>query len=101
MKQTWRRLWQMNVSSKVKNFAWKVCRNILATKENLWWRNIPKDNTCEVCREQVESIGYLFWFCDHAKEVWASCKLSFLFEFFPLWGYMDVIGTYKGERSQG
>lgn len=32
-KQTWRRLWQMNVLNKVKHFAWKACRNILATKE--------------------------------------------------------------------
>ena len=69
MKQAWRRLWQMNVPNKVKHFAWKACRNILATKENLWWRNITKDNTCEVCKKQVESIGQLFWLCDHAKEV--------------------------------
>ena len=59
----------MNVPNKVKHFAWKKCKNILAMKENLWRRNITKDNTCEVCKKQVESIGQLFWFCDHAKEV--------------------------------
>ena len=101
MKQTWRRLWQMNVPNKVKHFAWKACRNILATKENLWQRNITKDNTCEVCREQVESICHLFWFYDHAKEVWSSCKLSFPFEIHPSWDYMDVIWhLQKWEESR-
>uniref|UniRef100_A0A7N2M3H3 GATA-type domain-containing protein n=1 Tax=Quercus lobata TaxID=97700 RepID=A0A7N2M3H3_QUELO len=91
MKQTWKRLWQLNVPNKVRHFAWKACRNILATKENLWWRNIAKDSTCNVCGEQVETINHLFWFYDHAKEVWSSCKLSFPFEIQPSWDYMDVI----------
>ncbi|XP_075643888.1 uncharacterized protein LOC142615057 [Castanea sativa] len=69
MKQTWRRLWQMKVPNKVKHFAWKACRNILEMKENLWRRNITKDNSCEVCKKQVESTSHLFWFCDHAKEL--------------------------------
>ena len=60
-----------------------------------------KDNTCEVCREQVESICHLFWFYDHAKEVWSSCKLSFPFEIHPLWDYMDVIWhLQKWEESR-
>ena len=101
MKQTWRRLWQMNVPNKVKHFAWKACRNILATKENLWRRNITKESICEACGEQVESISHLFWFCERAKEVWSSCKLSFPFEILPSWNYMDVIWQLqKWEESR-
>ncbi|XP_065626835.1 uncharacterized protein LOC136066441 [Quercus suber] len=81
----------MNVPNKVKHFAWKACRNILATKENLRRRNITKDSICEVCGKQEESTSHLFWFCDHAKEVWSSCKLSFPFEIQPSWDYMDVM----------
>ncbi|KAK9995832.1 hypothetical protein SO802_020518 [Lithocarpus litseifolius] len=91
MKQTWKRLWQMNVPNKVIHFAWKVGRNILATKENLRRRNITKDSTCDICGKQVETISHLFWFCDHAKEVWSSFKLSSPFEIQPSWDYMDVI----------
>ena len=91
----------MNVLNKVKHFAWKACRNILAMKENLRRRNITKDSTYEVCGEQVESISYLFWFYDHAKEVWSSCKLSFPFEIHPSWDYMDVIWLLqKWEESR-
>ena len=52
MKQTWKKLWQMNVPNKVRHFVLKACRNILATKENLQQRNITKDSTCEVCGAQ-------------------------------------------------
>ena len=91
----------MNVPNKVKHFVWKACRNILAMKENLWRRNITKDSTREVYREQVESICHLFWLCDHAKEVWDSCKLSFPFEIQSLWEYMDVIcHLQKWEESR-
>ncbi|KAK7850299.1 hypothetical protein CFP56_001159 [Quercus suber] len=91
----------MNVPKKVKHFVWKVCKNILATKENLWRRNITKDNTCEVCKKQVESIGHLFWFYDHVKEVWYSCKLSLSFEIHPSRDYMNVIWhLQKWEESR-
>ena len=91
----------MNVPNKVKHFAWKACRNILATKENLWRRNITKESICEACGEQVESISHLFWFCERAKEVWSSCKLSFPFEILPSWNYMDVIWQLqKWEESR-
>lgn len=101
MKQTWRRLWQMNVLNKVKHSAWKAYRNILATKENLRWRNITKDSTCEACGEHVESTCHLFWFCAHAKEVWSSCKLSFPFEIHPSWDYIDLIWhLQKWEESR-
>lgn len=91
----------MNVPNKVRHFAWKACRNILATKENLRRINITKDSTCEVCGEQVETISHLFWFCEHAKEVWSSCKLSFPFDFQPSWDSMDVIWLLqKWEESR-
>ena len=91
----------MNVPNKVKHFAWKACRNILATKENLWRRNITKESICEACGEQVESISHLFWFCERAKEVWSSCKLSFPFEILPSWNYIDVIWQLqKWEESR-
>ena len=61
MKQTWKRLWQMNVPNKVRHFAWKAYRKILSMKENLRRRNITKDSTCDVCGKQVVTISHLFW----------------------------------------
>ena len=81
----------MNVPNKVKHFAWKACRNILAIKENLRRRNITNYSYCDACRGHVESICHLLWFCGHVKDVWSSCKLSFPFEIQPTWDFMDVI----------
>ena len=61
MKQTWKRLWQMNVPNKVRHFAWKAYKKILSMKENLRRRNITKDSTCDVCGKQVVTISHLFW----------------------------------------
>ena len=35
LKQVWKDLWNMRVLNKIKYFAWRACRDILATKENL------------------------------------------------------------------
>ena len=35
MKQVWKRVWGLETPNKIWNFTWKVCHNILATKENL------------------------------------------------------------------
>ena len=69
LREIWRHVWGMNTPNKLKHFAWKACKNILATKENLKRRNITKDSVCEACGEQLESACHIFWFCDKAKEV--------------------------------
>lgn len=35
MKQIWRFIWGLKTLNKLRSFAWKPCRGILATKENL------------------------------------------------------------------
>ena len=34
-KSFWKTLWRLNIPNKVKSFAWKASKNILATKANL------------------------------------------------------------------
>ena len=43
----------MNVPNKVKHFTWKACRNILATKENLWRRKVTQEGLCEECGDTI------------------------------------------------
>ena len=56
----WRGIWSMNVPNKVKHFTWKVCRNILAIKENLWRRKVTQEGLCEECSDTIESMTHLF-----------------------------------------
>ena len=91
LKQTWRRLWDLNVPNKFKHFAWKACKNILATKENLKKRKITTDYICDSCGKEYESTCHLFWLCDKAREIWSTSKLVFPFEISPKWTFMDVM----------
>ncbi|KAF3973217.1 hypothetical protein CMV_003348 [Castanea mollissima] len=91
IRKAWRGLWGMNVPNKVRHFAWKACGNILATKENLWRRKITVNGLCEYCGTHTETVGHLFWFCKHAKEIWSSSKLFMPFEVMPSWDFMDVM----------
>lgn len=69
LRKVWRCLWGMNMSNKIKQFVWKACTNILATKENLRRRNITDNGVCEYCGTHTETVSNLFWFYDHAKEI--------------------------------
>ena len=62
-RKIWRGIWSMKVPNKVKHFTWKACRNILATKENLWRRKVTQEGICKECGDTIESTTHLFWFC--------------------------------------
>lgn len=68
-KRVWRCIWQLKLPHKLRHFAWKVGRNILATKDNLKRRKIIKDDTCVLCGQLEETTCHLLWFCKHTREV--------------------------------
>ncbi|KAL0013436.1 hypothetical protein SO802_000505 [Lithocarpus litseifolius] len=96
----WRYVWGMNTPDKLKHFAWKACKNILATKENLKSRNITNDNLCDACGKQSESACHIFCFCEKAKEVWVSSKLAIPFEIKPSWDFIDVVWHIQKRKDQ-
>ena len=97
----------MNTPKKLKHFAWKACKNILATKENLKRRDITNDSVCKACEKHSEFVCHIFWFCDRAKEVWESSKVALPFEIRPSWDFIDVVwhprivGTYNSHLLRG
>ncbi|XP_030950071.1 uncharacterized protein LOC115973978 [Quercus lobata] len=82
----------MKVPNKVKHFTWKACRNILATKENLWRRKVTQEGMCEECGDTIESASHLFWFCKQAQAVWSHSKLVLPFTISQSWEFIDVMG---------
>lgn len=81
----------MKTPNKIRNFTWKACKNILATKTNLKRCNITNDNLCISYKKQFETNGHMFLFCDKAKEVWSSSKLVFPFLVDRYWDFSDLI----------
>ncbi|KAF3971891.1 hypothetical protein CMV_004548 [Castanea mollissima] len=82
----------MNVPNRVKHFTWKACRNILATKENLWRRKVTQEGLCKECGNTTELATHLFWFCKQALVVWSHSKLVLPFTISQSWEFIEVMG---------
>ena len=90
-RKVWKTILHLNVPQKVKHFAWRASRYILATKANLAKRKITLSGICELCGKEEETVYHTFWFCDHARGVWMSSKLVLPFEISPSWKFLDVV----------
>jgi hypothetical protein len=51
----WKLLWQLKIPRSVQLFLWRVCNDILPTKEKLWKRRIVDNPLCPFCGIEVES----------------------------------------------
>lgn len=74
----WKKIWASRVPPTVKNFLWKACDNILATKENLFKKHVTNDPMCLVCKLEAETVSDILWVCPSTRDVWSvvSGKIS-------------------------
>lgn len=68
----WPKLWKLHTPNKIKVFGWRVCQDIMPTRENLVRRRIIKDGTYELCKQASESMLHVLWECEVAQDVWAK-----------------------------
>ena len=64
----WNFIWQLNCLSKIKQFMWRACKNILPTNYCLKLKKIPMEDTYGACGK-VQSLGHAFWDYEVAKAV--------------------------------
>jgi len=89
MHRFWQRLWKERIPSKVRNFGWRACQNILPTKMNLFHRKVIDNPTCEECGLSLETILHALCHCTKAKAVWSYCNLSNMVE--DQGDFMDIL----------
>lgn len=65
-KAVWKSVWKMKAPNKVKNFWWRVCKNSLAAKENLFRRRCAPSNSCPICDLEVD-VEHLLSLCPWTK----------------------------------
>ncbi|CAL5334718.1 unnamed protein product [Camellia sinensis] len=73
----WQFVWSLKVPPKICHFWWQVCKNALATKENLFRRKCSPLNMCPICMIEVESMEHLLFGYGWVRAVWFGCDLNY------------------------
>ncbi|KAF5475859.1 hypothetical protein F2P56_007621 [Juglans regia] len=72
-------------------FLWRACKEALPTLANLRRRKVVEISSCLICKQELETSGYVLWGCIAAKDVWGQGvkkvqKLSFQSDLiFDIW----------------
>ena len=66
----WKKIWSLEVPSKIKNFVWRACREVLPVKANLCRRRIIPEGRCEICRTGEEICSHAIFFCVDVQVMW-------------------------------
>ena len=68
----WKKVWGLEVPSKVKNFVWRACREALPTRKNLQRRKIVPDGLCDLCKAREEECSHALFFRSVVQVIWSS-----------------------------
>ncbi|KAI5351664.1 hypothetical protein L3X38_004555 [Prunus dulcis] len=66
----WRHIWNANVPTKLKIFAWRVAHDILPTKANLIKKGVDMQDMCMFCGDITESALHVLAMCPFAVATW-------------------------------
>ncbi|KAK9195743.1 hypothetical protein WN943_003868 [Citrus x changshan-huyou] len=74
----WRKLWNLQVPNKVKNFIWRAAHNVLPTATNLISKRVDVPSTCSVCNAYEETVLHSLVACSFAQSCWNSSSVGFV-----------------------
>lgn len=63
----WKEIWRAPIPNKIKNFMWRLAKNILPTRSNLHKKGILLDLQCPLYHDEHESSHHLFLKCNLLK----------------------------------
>jgi hypothetical protein len=69
----WKSIWSLTVPNSTRMFIWRMCNNILPTKENLLKVGVVNDSMCVICNREPETVMHDIWECPAAQDVWGGC----------------------------
>ena len=98
-KSLWSMVWSVKVPRVLQYFLWKVCNNVLSTKENLYKKGITLDSLCQLRRKAIEIVGHIIWSCESVKDVWSECCRSIQKCFSDKDGFPKILEKLVGKLS--
>nr|POE80751.1 putative ribonuclease h protein [Quercus suber] len=73
----WKKLWNLKALERLKMLLWRLCYDILLTKENLSERFIITESSCNLCKNAFESACHIFLFYPVTKALWFALCWGF------------------------
>ncbi|KAA3464145.1 reverse transcriptase [Gossypium australe] len=70
-RKLYRKLWLLNLPTKIKITVWKISWHFLPTRVNLQHRRLLADPRCPRCGERAETVDHLFRECPVTVEIWS------------------------------
>ncbi|KAA3466275.1 Ribonuclease H-like superfamily protein [Gossypium australe] len=74
-KNFYKKLWSLNLPSKIKITTWKISWNYLPTRVNMHHRRLSTILLCPRCGAGAEDINHLFRECPVSLEIWKQLDL--------------------------
>ncbi|KAA3484427.1 reverse transcriptase [Gossypium australe] len=76
LKKFYKKLWSLDLPSKIKITAWLSMCNYLPNFSNLHYRRIMGPVNCKRCQAEIETREHLFRNCHVAKETWERLEMG-------------------------
>jgi hypothetical protein len=98
-KNVWESIWKWKIPNAAKMFVWKVCKNILPTKDNPMRWKVTQEACCLICNGSVEMAKHILWECPSAQDVWGGSKIIFQKSLCVGENFMGVLEYLMGKCS--
>ena len=89
----WRKLWQLSVPAKVKNFLWRAMANVIPTANNLVQRRVEVHPLCPICNVSTEIISHVLPECPFAKSCWLASAVGFIGNCWNVGEWLETLFT--------
>ncbi|KAA3457378.1 reverse transcriptase [Gossypium australe] len=77
-KKFYRKLWNLQLPSKVRITIWRFTWNFIPTLRNLKTRRVVHDSVCPRCRNAEKDSNHVLKKCPTSKELWQNLSLSWV-----------------------
>ncbi|KAK2373667.1 hypothetical protein QL285_074691 [Trifolium repens] len=72
----WGKIWKLRVPPKHTHLLWRILRNALHVKDNLFKKGVKCDPLCPKCGDYKETLSHVFLECEWVKQVWLASPLT-------------------------
>ncbi|CAL1396794.1 unnamed protein product [Linum trigynum] len=87
----WKKMWNMNIAPKIKQFIWRFAREVLPTGDHISEKSQRHGDKCPFCDLRETQI-HLFGDCQWTSRIWRTSEVADCFNYQPV---QDCYGWFK------